>query len=146
MIRATGWRAVVWVLIGLLALAALLAAAVWLATLVLVVGAAAWLNLVVLPRLARRLRLPRLALDVVGLAAILALGWLAGRTAGVAVAAGVWLVGVGLPRAFGWQLRSRLEPAGGHVIEGQACPRCGVIRFDSADRCPNCDALPAHAD
>jgi hypothetical protein len=130
------------------ALALLAVAAVWLLLILLAAGGVLWLNLLILPRLSRRLGLPRVALEVVLLLALGAMGWLLGGTSGLALAGLAWLVGIGLPRLGGAWLRSRLRIVGWTAsraepttrLGGRACPRCGLVSFAASDRCRRCGA------
>ena len=112
----TGWRGLAVLVAVLLVLGLLLTALFWLAALALAVAAAAWFSLGVLPRLAERLHIPQLALALGLLAVLLAGGLLLGGTPGAIAASGVWLVGVALPPAVLWKLRSQLlrRVASGH--------------------------------
>jgi hypothetical protein len=107
----TGWRAAVALLIALIVLAMLIALAVWVAIAVAVVGAILWLNLVVLPRLAVRLHVPGLALELILLPLVAGPGWLIGGPAGAGLGALAWLAGIGLPRLVGRRLRARMRSA-----------------------------------
>jgi hypothetical protein len=132
--------------VAIAALALLVVAAVWLALVLLAAGGVLWFNLVILPRLTRRLGVPRVALEVILLLALAAGGWLLGATSGVALGCLVWLVGIGLPRLVGAWLRARVRIIGwtaGHgqaaaPIPGRSCPRCGLITFLAGDRCRRC--------
>jgi 4-hydroxybenzoate polyprenyltransferase len=115
----TGWRGLAALVAVLLVLALLLTALFWLAALALAVAAAAWLSLGVLPRLAERLHVPQLALALGLLAVLVAGGLLLGGTTSALAACGVWLVGVALPRAVLWKLRSQLRR---RVASGHADP------------------------
>jgi hypothetical protein len=123
----TGWRAVVALLIVLGLAALLIALAVWVAIALAVVGAVLWLNLVLLPRLARRLRVPGLALQLLCLPFLGGLGWLAGGPKGAAFGALAWLAGIGVPRLAGRHLRARLRggaprPSTVIIVDSPALP------------------------
>ena len=105
----SGWRLALGLVLAALFALLVLSTILWLAALLAVVVAVAWLNLVFLPRMARRLRLPRLVLDVVCLALLGAVGWLLGGTTGLAAGAIGWGLGVGAPRLLGWRMRRRLR-------------------------------------
>jgi hypothetical protein len=109
----SGWRALVWLLIGLLVIGLLLTVLFWAGVLLAVIAAAAWFNLVLLPRVAARLRMNQLVL-VIALLPVLGGGGLAlGGLNGLAAGGVVWLAGVALPRGLMWRLRRRLGRARG---------------------------------
>jgi hypothetical protein len=122
----SGWRAAVAVLVVLAVVALLVAIAVWVAIALGVVGAVLWLNLVLLPRLSRRLRAPGLVLELICLPAFGGAGWLLGGATGAALGALAWLAGIGLPRLVGWRLRARIRTAMQQrtviVVESPALP------------------------
>jgi hypothetical protein len=132
--------------VAIAALALLVLAAVWLALVLLAAGGMLWFNLVILPRLTRRLGVPRVAFEVILLLGLAAGGWLLGATSGLALGCLVWLVGIGLPRLVGARLRSRIRIVGrtaGHgeaaaPIPGRSCRRCGLVSFGAGDRCRRC--------
>ena len=109
MIYLSGWRLVVGLLLVMLLAVVVLSAILWLAALLALVIGVAWLNLVLLPRVARRLHLPRLVLDVACLVLLAGAGWLLGAENGLALGALGWLVGIGLPRALSRRYRQRLR-------------------------------------
>ena len=133
--------------VAITALALLMVAAVWLALVLLAAGGVLWFNLVVVPRLARCLGVPRVALEVILLLALAGGGWLLGATSGLALGCLVWLVGIGLPRLVGARLRARVRIIGWTAVHGKAaapiarrsCRRCGLVSFGAGDRCPRCD-------
>jgi hypothetical protein len=136
------------------ALALLALAALWLILVLLAAGGVLWLNLVIVPRLTRRLRVPRVALEVAVLLALGAAGWLLGGTTGLALGALAWLVGIGLPRLLGAWLPARVRIVGWATgsrrpttpISARVCPRCGLVGFASRDRCRRCGTplVPDH--
>jgi hypothetical protein len=119
-------------LLGLAALVLLIAVAVWLAIALALVAAVVWLNLVLLPRLSRRLHVPRLPLDLACLVLLAAPGWLLGGTTGAALGALAWLAGVGVPRLVGQHLRARIRRAASGpgtviVVESRALPNRAAV-------------------
>jgi len=124
----TGWRGAVALVLGLALLALLVAVALWIAVALTVLGAVVWLNLVVLPRISRRLRVPRLVLDIVCLALLAGVGWLLGGPTGVGVGVLAWVAGIAAPRVAGRRLRARLRDAASGpptviVVDPIALPR-----------------------
>jgi hypothetical protein len=113
----SGWRAAVLLVAALLVLSLLLAAVFWIGVLLAIVAAVGWLNLLLLPRLATRVRLPELVLAV-GLLPVLGVaGLLLAGGGGVVAGGSVWVLGVALPRAVLWRLRRRLWHAGSRGIQ-----------------------------
>jgi hypothetical protein len=142
MVRLTGWRGAVVLLVAVAAAIVLIVTVVWVAILLAVAGAVAWLNLALLPRLVARLRVPRLVLDIAALLLLLAAGWLLDGVSGTAVGALSWLVGIGVPRILGWRLRARLGAAGwsasNQVLVASPCPGCGRLGFRGSQGCSAC--------
>jgi hypothetical protein len=103
----SGWRFVVAVLLGLVVLTLLIAVALWVAIALVVLGGLVWLNIVMLPRLSRRLHLPRLALDLICLALLAAAGWLLNGPTGLTLGALAWLAGTAGPRLAANRLAAR---------------------------------------
>ena len=102
---------------------ALVLALLWAAALVAVLGLVLWLNVGVIPRLARRLRVSRWILDLLVLVALCATGWLVNSATGATAGAAIWLFGIGAPRAFGVFLQRRVRATAapsGLIIEGVA--------------------------
>ena len=127
----TGWRVAVVLLLGLALLALLIAVAVWVALALVVVGAVVWLNLVLLPRLARRLHVPGLALELSLLPVLAGPGWLIRGPTGAALGAVAWLAGIALPRLVGRRLRARIRsaasgPSSVIIVESPALPAVRV--------------------
>jgi len=123
----TGWRAAVAALIVLAVVALLVVIALWVAITLDVVGAVVWLNLVLLPRLASRLHVPGLALELICLPVLGGSGWLLGGPTGAALGALAWLAGIGLPRLAGRRLRARIQGAAQRpgtviIVESPALP------------------------
>ncbi|MDQ6670909.1 MAG: hypothetical protein M3069_09200 [Chloroflexota bacterium] len=107
----TGWRGAALGLIALVALALLVVLAVWVAIGLGVLGGVVWLNLVLLPRLSRRLHVPVLAVEGVCLPLLGGSGWLLGGATGAVLGTLAWAAGVGLPRLAGRGLRARVQSA-----------------------------------
>jgi hypothetical protein len=107
----SGWRAALVILAALVVVGLLLMAFFWLAALGAVIAAVAAFNIVLVPRIARRLRIPELVI-VGGMLVILAGGgWLVGGLTAAAAGAVAWLVGVVGPRLALRRFRRRLETA-----------------------------------
>jgi hypothetical protein len=105
----SGWRAVLLVLAALLLVSLLLVAVFWIGVLLAVLAAVGWFNLLLLPRLAVRLRVPAVALAI-GLLPLLGGGGLAlAGLSGVVAGCSVWAIGVALPRVVLWRLRRRIR-------------------------------------
>lgn len=105
----SGWRAGLIVLAALVLIGVLLTAIFWLALLVGAVLGVAWFNLLLMPRLAVRLRLPQVVLAIALLVLLAAGGFgLAGVTGAIEGAA-VWLLGVAAPRVVLWRVRRRID-------------------------------------
>jgi hypothetical protein len=109
----SGWRAAVAVVIGLVVLALLIAVALWVAISLAILGAVLWLNVVVLPRLSRRLRVPRIVLDLICLPVLAGAGWLLNGPTGAVLGALAWLTGIVVPQLVGRRLIARMTTARG---------------------------------
>jgi hypothetical protein len=133
-VRVTGLRALAVLLLAAAVGVALVLTLVWAAALLAVLGVVFWLNVVIIPRLARRLAMSRWVLDLVALVALCAGGYLVGAANGTTAGALVWLGGIGAPRAFGLWLRRRVRFA--------AAPRGMIIEGVSRQR-PDRSQLPA---
>src|SRR5688572_16557100 len=107
----SGWRLALALLVGALFILLIITTLVWLAVLLAVVIAVGWLNVVLLPRVARRLRVPRPVIDVACLILLAGVGWLLGGTTGLMAGAVGWLLGVAVPRLIGWRMRDRVQVA-----------------------------------
>jgi hypothetical protein len=132
----SGWRLALALVLGVLFVLLVLTTLVWLAALLAIVIAVVVLNLVLLPRIARRLRVRRLVLDLACLALLAGAGWLLAGTTGL-VAGGIgWLLGIGVPRLVGWRLRDRVQVTAttqGEVLElesGTGTQRPEVWRWE----------------
>jgi hypothetical protein len=122
-VRVTGWQALVLILFAAAVGLAIVLALLWAAAVLAVLGFVLWLNVGVIPRLARRLRVSRWVLDLLLLVVLCATGWLINSATGAVAAALIWLLGIGAPRAFGLWLRRRVRAAAaprGVIIEGVA--------------------------
>jgi hypothetical protein len=109
-VRQSPWRAARWVLVGLVAVAVLVALAAALTGLLVAVLLAiglAILNLIYLPRVAARLRLSTAWLAVALMPLLIGIGLVLGGASGGAWGAGLWLVGIGLPRVVGRDVARR---------------------------------------
>jgi hypothetical protein len=135
------------VLIAVLVFGLLLAAMIWVLAGAAVLAGLLWLDMVVVPRLAYRLGVPRLVLDASLLVAVVGAGWwVAGVTAGVAAGA-LWLAGMTASRLGRSWLRSRVRltvtsPSARSMpmLQLAPCRQCGVASADAGDRCPACGA------
>ena len=107
----SGWRAAILLVAGMLVAALLLTFVVWLAVLAGVIAAVAWLNLVLLPRISTRSRMPYVVVAVLLLPLLAAGGLLLGGPSGVVAGASAWLLGVALPQALLLRLRAHLRRA-----------------------------------
>ena len=126
-----------------------LAAMVWVLAVVAVFAGFIWVDMVLVPRTARRFGVPRLILDALVVVALIGGGYWVGGATGMAVAGALWLGGIAATRlGYAW-LRShtrvlvvgRPEPPP-RVLELVPCPRCGVASVDSGEGCPACGAGP----
>jgi hypothetical protein len=107
----TGWRATLAIVAVLVLLALLLVAFFWLAVLASVVAAVAAFNVLLVPRIARRLRIPEQAIVGGLLVILLGGGWLVGGPTAAAAGAVAWLVGVVGPRLVLRRFRRQLDAA-----------------------------------
>ena len=114
---------------------ALVLALLWVAALLAVLGLVLWLNVRIIPRLARRLGVSRWVLDLLALVALSAGGYLVGGVNGTTAGAVVWLCGIGGPRTVGVWLRSRTRSAvAGHARVIDALPpEEGAIKRSPGD-------------
>lgn len=158
-----GWRALALGAAGLVLLALLGVVLFWAAVGVAAALAVAVLNVVYLPRLARRLGAPALVLGLALLPLLAALGWWAGGGVGAALGAAAWLVLVGLPRLAAAYVARGLRQAGAGGLRvvrvgaappgpfaaatgarpGVACLGCGLVSFPQPHErlvCPACGA------
>jgi len=142
-----GWQASVALLVLAVVAFFLVAAAIWVLAVLAVLGACAWLSLVVMPRVSARLGVHPVVLDTVLLVGLIGGGWWIAGAAGGAIGGLVWLGGVAVPRVgVKWlQSRVRVHVVGHPETRGQAllllpCPTCGVASADAGDRCPACGA------
>jgi hypothetical protein len=108
-IPTSRWRGFVGLVLALMIIALLLTAVLWLGMLLLAIGAVAWFNLVALPRVSARLRLPRLAVAIATLPLLAAAGWLLGGVSGVIAGCAVWVLGIVVPRLLVWRLGRRVR-------------------------------------
>jgi hypothetical protein len=158
MARLSGWRAIPAALLATAAFLLLATLLFWVAVAAAVAIALVAVQLVLLPRLARRLGLAPLLLVLALLPVGALLGWLAvGEATGPLAGAAAWAALVAAPRLalvqagrwFGrraatWAAQVQTpEPAhpSGQVIETVACPRCGRFRIaPPTGACPHCAA------
>jgi hypothetical protein len=105
----TGWRAAVILILGLVLVAVFLTALFWLGLALAALGVLAWFNLVLLPRLAVRTRVPELVLAAALVPVLAAVGLMLAGPTGVIAGCSIWVLGVALPRALLWRYRRRLE-------------------------------------
>jgi hypothetical protein len=120
-VRVTGLRALAVLLLAGAVAVALVLALLWAAALLALLGLVLWLNVGVIPRLAWRLGVSRLVLDLLALVTLCAGGYLVGGVNGTTAGALVWLGGIGAPRAVGAWLRRKVRSAAGPrgvIIEG----------------------------
>jgi hypothetical protein len=158
MARLSGWRAIPVALAATAAFLLLAALLFWVAVAAAVAIGLVAFQIVLLPRLARRLQLAPL-LFVLLLLPLCALGgWLAvGEATGPLAGAAAWALLVAAPRValdqagrwlgrraarWGAQARTTAPPhPSGQIIETVACPRCGRFRLAAPDAtCPHCAA------
>jgi hypothetical protein len=111
MTALSGWRAALVILAALVVVGLLLMAFFWLAALGAVIAAVAAFNVVLVPRIARRLRVPELVIVGALLVVLAAGGWLVGGLTAAAAGVVAWLVGVVGPRLVLRRFRRRLEVA-----------------------------------
>lgn len=105
----SGWRAAALLILGLLVVSLLLAAVFWIGVLLAILALVGWVNLLLLPGLALRLRVPQLVLAIALLPLLAAAGLAVAGTGGVVAGCCVWAVGVALPRAALRRLRRRVR-------------------------------------
>ncbi len=105
----SGWRAAVVIVLALIFVALLLTAIFWAAIVLATIAAVAWLNLLLLPRLALRVHLPLLVLAIALFIPFAGLGYLAAGVTGAVEGAAIWLLGVAVPRAVLWRVHRRQQ-------------------------------------
>jgi hypothetical protein len=105
----TGWRAALVLIVGLVLAALLLTALFWIGLGLAALGVVVWFNLLLLPRLATRTRIPELVLAAALMPLLGAAGLAVAGTTGLIVGCSIWVLGVALPRALVWRYRRRLE-------------------------------------
>jgi hypothetical protein len=158
MTRISGWRAIPVALIAAAAFLVLATLLFWVAVAAAVAIGLVAFQVVLLPRLARRLGLPPLLLVLVLLPICALAGWLAvGEATGPLAGAAAWAILVAAPRlalvhagrwlgrrAVTWaaQVQTTEPPRpSGQIIETVACPRCGRFRIaPPVGACPHCAA------
>jgi hypothetical protein len=123
----TGWRAALLIVVGLIIVAALLIALFWLGLGLAALAAVVWFNLVLLPRLAARSRIPELVLAAALMPLLAGAGLALAGTGGLVAGCAIWLLGVALPRALLWRFRRRLER------QRQVDPSLHPVRIIDAD-------------
>jgi hypothetical protein len=89
----------------------LIAAFFWLAVLASVIVAVAGFNVLAVPRLARRLRVPEVAIVGVLLVVLAVGGWLVGGPVALAAGVAAWILGVAVPRIVLRRFRRNLDAA-----------------------------------
>jgi hypothetical protein len=104
----SGWRAVLWVVAVLLLAGLLLAAFVSIAVFIAICAGVAWFSLVLVPRMAQRLRIPELVISIALLPGLAAAGFALVGLNGALAGCAVWAVGVALPGAALWWIRRRV--------------------------------------
>jgi len=107
----SGWRATLAVLAALIVLGLLVMAFFWLAALVSVIVAVAAFNVLLVPRIARRVRVPELLIVGCLLVILGGGGWLVGGPTAAAAGIVAWLLGVLGPRLVLRRFRRSLESA-----------------------------------
>jgi hypothetical protein len=105
----SGWRAALIVLAAIVLVGLVLTALFWLAVIFAVLLAVLGLNLVVLPRIAHRTRIPTVVLGLIFLIALVGGGYLLGGIPGAVEGIVIWLLGVAAPRVVLWRLRQRMR-------------------------------------
>jgi hypothetical protein len=108
----SGWRALVWLLAALLVVGLLLTVIFWVGVLLAVLAVVGWFNLLLLPRVAQRLRTNELVLASVLLPLLGAGGFTVAGLNGLIAGSIVWVLGVALPRGLMWRMRRRLARGG----------------------------------
>jgi len=123
----SGWRAGVVLAVGLVLACLLVFALFWVGVLLVACGVVAWFNLMLLPRVARRLRVPEMALAI-GLLPLLGIvGFVVGAVSGLAAGIAIWAIGVALPRGLVRYLRRR------RLAQESANASLGQVRIIDAD-------------
>jgi hypothetical protein len=123
----TGWRAALVLIVGLVLVALFLTALFWIGLVLAAVGVLVWFNLVLVPRLAARSRVPELVLAAALVPLLAAAGLALAGTSGLIVGCSIWVLGVALPRALLWRYRRRLER------QRQVDPRVHPVRIIDTD-------------
>jgi hypothetical protein len=121
----TGWRAVLAILAALVVVGLLIMAFFWLAALAAVIAAVAAFNVLGVPRLARRLRVPELVLVGALLVVLTAGGLLLGGPVAAAGGIAAWVIGVLVPRLVLRRFRQNLEVAqrgSGTIVDLERAP------------------------
>ena len=128
---SSGWRTALWMVAGVLVVSLLLAALFWIGVLLVALALVGWFNLVLLPRVALRLRIPQRVIAIALLPVLAAGGLALAGLSGAVAACSIWTIGVALPRVVLWRVRRRLwQGARGEM----RLRRVRVIDQDSALR------------
>ncbi|GAC1316303.1 MAG: hypothetical protein NVSMB2_09030 [Chloroflexota bacterium] len=99
---------VLWVVLGIVLMALVLAVVFWIGVALAVLGITMWLNLVGFGLVSSRLHAPMRAVAIALLPLAAGLGFALGQTGGLAIGAGLWALGVAVPQILLWRLRGRL--------------------------------------
>lgn len=101
--------AVLWVLLGIVLIALMLAVVFWIGVAVAVLAVIAWLNVIGFAMVSARLHVAARVTAAVLLPVAAGLGFALGQTGGLATGTAVWALGVALPQVLLWRLRGRLS-------------------------------------
>ncbi|HEY2594775.1 MAG TPA: hypothetical protein VGK33_12820 [Chloroflexota bacterium] len=125
MTTLTGWRAALAIVAALVVIGLLIMAFFWLAVLASAIAAVAAFNVLAVPRLARRLHVPELAIVGALLVVLAAGGWLLGGPVAVAGGVAAWLIGVVVPRVVLRRYRQNLavtHRGNGTIVDLERAP------------------------
>lgn len=111
---------IVWVLLGILLMALVLALVFWIGVALAVLGLVFWLNLIGFTMISARLHIPARVTAALLLPVAAGIGFAFGQTGGLAVGIALWVLGVALPQVLLWRLRGRLSATfGGRNSRGE---------------------------